>query len=182
MIESFRRGTDLELTNCNDNMVKAAAKQQFELGQRALIGGWWSRRWITLQHIHYKEKGKRNKPSIWMARVIMKIQDMIRSMWFERNAQLHNKEQSQHNERKNQQLNERISNVHRRLNKRSKRMMYEDERHYFSRKEHEIKKRRIRSKTRWINNAEDILETFEIRINRHNSITGYLTYATKEYG
>ena len=39
VIEAFRNGTDLNLEGCNDNMVKAAARQQFELGQRAFVGG-----------------------------------------------------------------------------------------------------------------------------------------------
>ena len=64
VIEAFRNGTDLDLKGCNDNMVKAAARQQFELGQRVFIGGCWSRRWTTLQHIYYREQGKKNKASI----------------------------------------------------------------------------------------------------------------------
>ena len=184
VIEAFRNGTDLDLEGCNDNMVKAAAKQQFELGQRAFVGGWWSRRWTTLQHIYYREQGKKNKASIWIARLIIQIQDMIRNMWFERNIQLHNKEQSQHNERTHQQLNMRITKVYERLNKAApnKRILNGDERYYFSRKENEIKRKRIRSKNRWVKEAEDIIEILEIKLKRHNSIRDYLTYAAKEYG
>ena len=105
-------------------------------------------------------------------------------MWFERNIQLHNKEQSQHNERMNQQLNTRITKIYERLNKAApnKRILNDDERYYFSRKENEIKRKRVRSKHRWVKEAEDIIEILEIKMKRNNSIMNYLTYAAKKYG
>ena len=127
---------------------------------------------------------ERNKPVIWVARVITKFQEMVRDMWFERNNQLHNKEQSEHNRRQTQEMNEKITNIYRRLNNLapSRRMLTNDERTFFARTEHDIKKRKIRSKTRWVNDAEDILEIFELRTKKDNSITDYLIYAMKEYG
>ena len=182
--KAFRTETPLDLSNCTDNMVKAAAKQQFELGQRAFVGGWWSKRWMTLQKLHYQESGKRNKPAIWMARVITRIQGIIRDMWFERNNQLHNKENSEHNKRKTAELNDRITSIFRKLKDLApnRRMLMKDERIFFAKRENDIRKKRIRSKNRWVNDAEDILEIYELRTKQHNSITDYLTYASKEYG
>ena len=103
----------------------------------------------------------------------------------ERNNQLHNKEHSEHNRRKDLELNERVTNIFRKLDKLapSRRMLMNDERIFFYKKqEQDIKKRRIRSKARWVNNTEDILEVYELRTKQHNLITDYLTYASKEYG
>ena len=182
--DAFRNNTTLDLTTCTDRMVRAAAEQQFQLGQRAFIGGWWSGRWINLQAIHYRETGKRNKPMLWMARTIKKFQEMVRDIWFERNDQLHHKENSEHNKRKNEELNDRVTNIFQRLGRLAPndRMLLPDERIFFAKKEANIKKRKIRSKRRWVNDADDILDIYELRTKKHNSITDYLIYASKEYG
>ena len=54
--DAFRNDTTLDLSQCKDNMVKAAAKQQFELGQRAFIEGWHCRHFITK-----KQRNKTNQ-------------------------------------------------------------------------------------------------------------------------
>ena len=181
---AFRTNTPLDLSKCKDRMVKAAAEQQFQLGRRAFIGGWWSKRWITLQQFYYTANGKRNKPYLWMARAIKKFQEMIRDIWFERNEQLHNKEHSEHNRRKNEELNERVANIYRKLHRLAPndRMLLHDERIFFAKREIDIKKRKIRSKQRWVSDADDILDIYELRTKQHNSITDYMIYASKEYG
>ena len=109
--DAFRNNTTLNVSQCKDRMDRAAAQQQFELGRLAFMGGWWSTRWLTLQKFYYNETGKRNKPIIWMARVVKKFQEMLREMWFERNNQLHNKEQSEHNRQRTMELNKKVKNI-----------------------------------------------------------------------
>ena len=119
-----------------------------------------------------------------MARVIKKFQELLRDMWFECNKQLHNKEHLEHNKRRNTELNEKVKNIFIKLKQLApnQRMLLKDERIFFEKREKDIKKRRVRSKQRQVNDAEDILAIYELRTKRHNSITDYLAYASKEYG
>ena len=50
----------------------------------------------------------KNKLHIWMSQAIQKVQDLVRSMWFERNQQLHNNEKSQHNKQREEKNDTRI--------------------------------------------------------------------------
>jgi hypothetical protein len=175
------------LENCEDldPSIISAATGQVQLGQRAFIGGWWSREWLRIHTAYAKRTGQRNKNSIvWMSNAIIKYQDLIRSMWFERNDQLHHKETSEAATRGNIELNGRIDEIYTKLHRVAphRRMLTKDEKSFFSKSKEQHKGKKIKTKRKWVQDAEDVLEVYEQRTRGGQAMRDYIIYHLRDPG
>ena len=80
--QALREETELEKCDHLEANIRMVAHEQIALGQRAFIGGWWSRKWRYIQQRYATRNNCRHSPR-WMANAISKYQDLIRSMWKE---------------------------------------------------------------------------------------------------
>ena len=74
VMRTFQYGENRNATIEWSDSVLEAANEQLQLGQRAFLGGWWSKKWLRAQRIYYDQNGKWNKPMIWLSKVIRDIQ------------------------------------------------------------------------------------------------------------
>ena len=116
--KALRMQTDLQNCEDLDDKIREVAINQVALGQRAFLGGLWNRTWIRIQVSHaIRNKHRSIEATPWMKKVIGKYQDLVRSMLFERNEQLHRKETSEENIRGNNKVNAQIDEIYRTLSR-----------------------------------------------------------------
>ena len=185
LCEAFRRGTEIQLGDTLNEKVQEAAQEQFELGQRAFFGGWWSRKWFHVQQSYAIRNKHRCINAInWMAKAIAKYQDLLRSMWTERNEQLHQKESSDEHKRETEKVDDRIDDIYQQLRSvaRSKRMMTRGEQRFFSRTKETIKRKKLRTKQKWTTDAEHILAVYLERTRNGEAMRDFLRYHLRDPG
>ena len=121
---------------------------------------------------------------VWMAKTISKFQDLVRKIWFERNEQLHNKETSEENKRQNTELNIRIDRIYEKLQEvaPSNRFITSDEKRFFSRRPSTIKNKKVRTKRKWVDDAEVILESYIARTRNGRLMRDYILYHLRDHG
>ena len=177
VMRTFRYGENRNATIEWSDSVLEAANEQLQLGQRAFLGGWWSKKWLRAQRIYYEQNGKRNKPMIWLSKVIRDTQKIVREIWFERNEQLHKKETSAINQRRTQEANARIKQLFERKRNAVPHARIPSaaiQRHFKRQKEEALIRKTLRAKQKWIRDTEIILDIYEQSTAAGQSMRDYL--------
>ena len=108
----------------------------------------------------------RKKGNTVIAQMIKNVQVILREMWYNRNDELHNNEQSRLNKTKSKELDLLIDGVLTRKKDIPVRHLAQADRKYFRRTRQYLKTLRNTRKERWINDAEAILDKYD---NENNS-------------
>ena len=82
------RGMELVLTNLEPS-VQYALQSQLQIGWYALLCGYITKHFESIQTVYYQQLGKRNSGRRWAIRLIGKLWQITHSMWCHRNEALH---------------------------------------------------------------------------------------------
>jgi len=80
-------------------------QKQFSLGQCAILGGMWVKEIVSAQATHYWKTSRQKSAQKWTAETITKVQGKIMELWYPRNDELHNNEESDINKKVHAELN-----------------------------------------------------------------------------
>ena len=161
LIQAFRDQRDLIIhSNWGDNIVDTIT-EQFELGQRAFIGGMWVEGWITAQKVHHTTLKTRTHGTTVIAQMIIQVQKILRELWYSRNESLHENEHSRINKEKSRAYNIKIDTLYERKEKIHSRLLAQADRKYFCRNKQTLKQLRMTRKVRWVHDAEAILDKYD---------------------
>ena len=96
-----------------------------------------------------------------VSKVIKLIQNILRGIWDERNKQLHDKEQSLRNKEQHDALDLRTQDIFWWKNLISNRCMSHTTASYFKTTPARVKRMKLRRKTAWVNDTEEMLDALE---------------------
>ena len=161
LINSFREGRAPAIHHNWNSTVADLVQEQYELGQRAFLSGLWIMRWTKEQTNFQKTQKSRKHGITIITSIIKKVQKLIREMWYGRNEELHNNEQSRANKSKSNEYDSMIVDIMRRKRSIPSSLLAPGDRHYFRRKLNIIQKMRNTRKERWIRDAELILNKYD---------------------
>ena len=148
------------------------AYKQADLGQSALYGGFWLKGW-QLQQKEYNTRFKiRHSAKTWLVQVISKLQDTLFNLWLTRNRNLHHNEESNFSAEEHIRLNQEINDIFTRIP--HSRLLSLDGRRFFNAKKEILLKRKRRAKSKWVREANIILERYEReQTNQSRSFISY---------
>ena len=183
VVQALRNETELQNCDHLDDYIREAAEEQLELGQRAFVGGWWSRKWRYAQQSYASRNNYRRSPR-WMANVISKYQDMIRLMWKERNEQKHRHETSEEYQRETNKIENEIDEIYEELHRiaPNERLLTKGEQRFFSRQKVTIKRKKLRTKRKWVTDAQDILHVYRKRTQGGQVMRDFIIYHLRDPG
>ena len=149
-----------------------------------MLGVWWIKDWLRIQQSHtIRNKHQSIDTIVWMAKGIAKYQDLIRSMWSERNEQLHRTETSEESRRGNNEVKARIEEIYSTIARvaPNRQLMTKDEERFFRRDKETIKKKKIQTNQKWATNTEDILEACQKRTQDGQTMRDFILFQLQDY-
>jgi hypothetical protein len=162
---SFReKRTPVMHHNWNNQVVRAVSTQ-YELGQRAFISGMWVKQWTNVQAKFQTTQRSRKKGITVIVLMIQKVQRLVREMWYNRNYQLHNNEQSRINRERITENERKIKDIYDRKKKIPLGLFAPGDRKFFRKHIQSIRRMRLISKERWVRDAETVLHKYDTENN-----------------
>ena len=102
LLKGIRKG-EITLPD-EDTILSLTMEKQFDLGQKATLNGMWSTEWTVHQTEYNKKIKSKKSATVWLTRLLIKIQDLTHAMWKARNEAIHNIETSATNKKKSDEL------------------------------------------------------------------------------
>ena len=139
-------------------------KIQYELGQRAFIGGLWVNNWTTAQNDFQKTQKSKKKHRISIIVIVMmikRVQKLLREMWNSQNEVLHKDKQSRYLQSRIMKVHNMITSLFQRKEHIPRNQLAAADRKYFQRQIQVIKKMKLTRKERCTQDAEAILNKYD---------------------
>ena len=159
LLRKLRYNEEISLGQDCPEDISFLVKRQASLGIAATLGGFWLDLWLDKQKEFYDRFKLRNLAKTWLAKLVSKIQDFLFNLWLARNNNLHYQEESAFATREKQRLDKEIKDIFKRIP--HPRTLSMDGRRFFKVKLEHILKRRRRGKSKWVKDANIILEKYD---------------------
>lgn len=86
--------------------------KQYSLGHRAFLGGMWVKEIVSAQATHFRKTRRRKSAKKWTVDTIPKAQGILTKLWYARNNELHNNEESDINKKIHAALDRDIDRIY----------------------------------------------------------------------
>jgi hypothetical protein len=144
----------------DENDSDTLTTKQLSFGRRAFFAGAWHHDWLIKQEIFHREKRVKRSATLWLIRLLHKIQLIPVIMWKTRNEILHSTTNNHTTEAQHSELNTIIEHIFSQK-PHSRTMSHCDNAYFTKHSVDKVKQMKLWRKTAWITGANLIIHKYE---------------------